>query len=139
VPEAPAGDSGRRWQPPGQLHDPVWQRDERKPGAFAPGYSDAAGGWLQAAREPPHSGAQRNADCELPVVARPLLRRRFGLVWNQHRHGAPNVKLIAAYLLGCLGLYAADLANAAQHGNWPEVRALVAAHAEVNATQPDGM
>ncbi len=40
---------------------------------------------------------------------------------------------------GCMVLSAGDLADAAQRGSWPEVRSLLAAHADVNATQPDGM
>jgi ankyrin repeat protein len=48
-------------------------------------------------------------------------------------------RIVAGCLLGCSGLCAADLADAASRGNWPEVRSLLAARAQVNATQPDGM
>lgn len=52
----------------------------------------------------------------------------------------PDVKTIfAAWLLTCSMVSAGELADAAKLGNWPEVRSLLAAHSDVNATQPDGM
>lgn len=52
-------------------------------------------------------------------------------------------RTVAAWLLSCASVSMAAsssvVADAAKSGNWQDVRSLLAAHSDVNATQPDGM